>query len=82
MKTSVMGDIESQLAIFCHQTRLPAEGLGYTQLVVSQQGSLEIPKQPRLLLRKRVTVHKLTVGSQCQGQYSLSKEGETELLPT
>ena len=82
MKTSVMEDMESQLAIFCQHTRLPAEGLGYTQLVVGQHGPIEIPKQPRLLLRKRVTFHKLTVGSQCQRQHSVSKEGEIELLPT
>lgn len=50
---------ESQLVISHSQTKLLMSGMGYTQLSCRPSGPLEIPKQPSLLLRQRISPYKL-----------------------
>lgn len=39
-----------------------ASGVGYIQWSCWPRWSMEIPKQPRLMLSQRIAVHKLTMG--------------------
>ena len=70
MRSPNNGGMESQLAISCYQMRLPVAGLGCIQLSCWTGGYMEIPKEPRLLLRQWVSHCKLTVLPHCHGQYS------------
>lgn len=66
---SVMGETGSRSAgHLSSQASLPTEGMGAVSGVVAQRGPMEI-KQPRVLLRQRVTLEKLTVGPHCQEQH-------------
>ena len=62
-----MEDMESELAIFCSQARLPVVELGCIWLSCWPRGDMVIPKQPRLILGQKVILLKLTVEPHWQG---------------
>lgn len=79
-----MGNMESQLALLCSQGKLLVGGL-VCSIELAKGGPMEIPKQPRMMLRQRIALHKLAVGPHCQGQHpynSLNTESLSWYLPT
>lgn len=61
MRSPDTEDIESQIAISCHQMRLLVLRLGGIQLSYWPGGSQGNPIQIRLLQRRCIALHKLTV---------------------
>jgi hypothetical protein len=53
-----MRGMESELIIFYSQTRLPVLGLGCIRLSCCPRGSIEIPKESRLMPVQMVALHK------------------------
>jgi hypothetical protein len=62
--------------------KLPEMRLGCIQLSEWPRSPLEIPKQPRLLLRQKVTLQKLTAGPRCERQHPHIKHEKVKLVPT
>lgn len=59
---------DSQLAISYSQVKRPRQNKVAFNWVIDQMDPMEIPKQSRLLLRQKIAICKLMVGSYCQGR--------------